>query len=117
MLLAEDPDKLETALSDDKEIRLTIKYAIRENCDSDSPSKNDEGGQVSELEGCEVPSDLEEADLIQMFTDVMSILLFNNKDEQMDKYVGSVSEFDLKAKLPHPNDLLNKRRRKKKPNE
>jgi len=35
----------------------------------------------------------------------------------MDKYVGSVSEFDLKAKLPHPNDLLNKRRRKKKPNE
>ena len=81
MLLAEDPDKLETALSDDKEIRLTIKYAIKENCDSDSPSKNEEGGQVSEQEGCDVPSDLEEADLIQMFTDVMSILLFNNKDE------------------------------------
>ena len=60
-----------------------------------------------------MPEDLSESELMEMFTEVMSIMLFN-KDEQINKYVGSVSEFDLKAKLPHPSDLLGKRRRRKK---
>ena len=63
--------------------------------------------------GLEVPNDLTEAELMEMLTEVMSIMLFN-KDDQISKYVGTVSEFDLKAKLPHPNDLIAKRKRKKK---
>jgi len=35
----------------------------------------------------------------------------------LNKYVGSVSEFDIKAKLPHPSELLVKRRRRKKMND
>lgn len=53
---------------------------------------------------------------MEMFTEVMSIMLFN-KDEQLNRYVGSVAEFDLKSKLPHPSEVLSKRKRRKKPAE
>ena len=49
---------------------------------------------------------------MEMLTEVMSIMLFN-KDEQLKKYVGSVSEFDLTAKLQHPSDLLCGSKRKR----
>jgi len=45
-----------------------------------------------------VPDDISESELMEMLTEVMSIKLFN-KDEHMNKYVGSVSEYDMKAKL------------------
>lgn len=41
---------------------------------------------------------MSEGELMEMLTEVMSIMLFN-KDEQLNKYVGTVSQFDLKAKL------------------
>lgn len=60
-----------------------------------------------------MPDDLSESELMEMFTEVMSIMLFN-KDEQLNRYVGSIAEFDLKSKLPHPSEILGKRKRRKK---
>ena len=60
-----------------------------------------------------MPVDLSEAELMEMFTEVMSIMLFN--DEQCGgrrggrlnrQYAGTVSQFDLRAKLKHPSDLV-----------
>lgn len=59
-----------------------------------------------------MPEDLSESELMEMFTEVMSIMLFN-KDEQLNRYVGSVAEFDLKSKLPHPSEILAKRKKRK----
>ena len=60
-----------------------------------SSQSNSENGDE---EAIEVPEDMSEADLMEMLTEVMSIMLFN-KDEQLNRYASSVSEFDLKAKL------------------
>lgn len=46
----------------------------------------------------EVPEDLSEAELMEMLTEVMTIMLFN-KDEKLNKYAGQMGEFDPKAKL------------------
>ena len=113
LLLAEDPVRLEATLAGNKTIKLVVRYDIRER-DSEDIS----GDCLSEDcdENVDVPDDISESELMEMFTEVMSIMLFN-KDEQLNKYVGSVSEFDIKAKLPHPSELLVKRRRRKKMND
>ena len=132
MMLAEEPDKLEAALEGDKTIKLSIKYAIKgvskvqklvlksKNSSDHKQKSLKENNELSsdahsnsEKEDVDVPNDLSETELMEMLTEVMSIMLFN-KDEKLNQYVGSVNEFDLKAKLPHPSDLLGKRRRKKK---
>mmetsp|Transcript_39932 Transcript_39932/g.52246 ORF Transcript_39932/g.52246 Transcript_39932/m.52246 type:complete len:115 (+) Transcript_39932:458-802(+) len=50
---------------------------------------------------------------MEMLTEVMSVMLFN-KDEQLNNIVGRGESLELKSKLPHPSDLLAKRRRRKK---
>ena len=112
---------MEAALSGNKQIKLVVRYAIRSESASHSKDRDDgdlmssqSNSENGDEEAIEVPEDMSEADLMEMLTEVMSIMLFN-KDEQLNKYVGSVSEFDLKAKLQHPSDLLlGKRKRKKK---
>ena len=119
--MAEEPERLEAALSGNKQIKLVVRYAIRSESASHSKDRDDgdlvssqSNSENADEEAIEVPEDMSESDLMEMLTEVMSIMLFN-KDEQLNKYVGSVSEFDLKAKLQHPSDLLlGKRKRKKK---
>ena len=43
---------------------------------------------AEELKDANLPQDLGEAELMEMLTEVMSIMLFN-KDEQLGKYVGT----------------------------
>ena len=105
LLLAEEPERLEAALSGNKQIKLVVRYAIRSESASHSKDRDDgdlmssqSNSENGDEEAIEVPEDMSEADLMEMLTEVMSIMLFN-KDEQLNRYVGSVSEFDLKAKL------------------
>ena len=77
LLLAEDPVRLEATLASNKTIKLVVRYDIRER-DSEDIS----GDCLSENsdEKIEVPDDISEKELMEMFTEVMSIMLFN-KDE------------------------------------
>ena len=105
LLLAEEPERLEAALSGNKQIKLVVRYAIRSESASHSKDRDDgdlmssqSNSENGDEEAIEVPEDMSEADLMEMLTEVMSIMLFN-KDEQLNRYASSVSEFDLKAKL------------------
>lgn len=78
LLLAEDPGRLEATLAGNKEIKLCIKYEIRER--GDSEEKVSETLSENPDEEIQIPDDLSESELMEMFTEVMSIMLFN-KDE------------------------------------
>lgn len=77
LLLAEDPVRLEATLASNKTIKLVVRYDIRErdsyDISADCLSENSD-------EKIEMPDDISERELMEMFTEVMSIMLFN-KDE------------------------------------
>ena len=72
MLIAEDSEKLEAALTSDEPLELAIRYVIKKEAIFESASSVDEE--------VEIPKDLSEAELMEMLTEVMSVMLFN-KDE------------------------------------
>ena len=118
LLSAEDPDKLEAELqSEEDSIELTIRYEIRAaNSQGESGADNQDAQSSSADDEIEIPQDLSEPELMEMLTEVMSVMLFN-KDEQLSKIVGRDESLELKSKLPHPGELLGKRRRARKATE
>ncbi len=60
----------------------------------------------------EEDEDLDDDDLVEMFTEIFSLILLKKRKKQL-----KLQHYDKNARLPHPNSLLGKRRKKKeKPN-
>ena len=80
LIMLQDTDILEQILQDDshkKQYKMTIKYDILTEIPDYQPEKEVEDQLC-------FPEDLSEAELVEMLTEVMSIMLFN-KDEKMQE--------------------------------
>ena len=78
LLLAEEPERLEAALSGNKAVKLVVKYAIQEVTVSEAQSPSEDEDAVDA--NVEVPEDISEIELMETLKDVWSIMVFN-KDE------------------------------------
>ena len=81
LILVQDTDVLEQILNEEspkKQYALTLKYEIYEKIPEYVPNY-EAGEQIS------FPEDLSESELLEMLTEVMSIMLFN-KDEKVRKF-------------------------------
>ena len=104
LLLVQDADMLEKVLcgQNPNELTLTLKYDIV------NEIPNDDLDDYMD-ESIQFPEDLDESELMEMLTEVMSIMLFN-KDEQFRKYSTSSGSYDDQKKKE--SSILKKRRKK-----